>query len=287
MRGFRSHDVRPARLDAAGQRGDRGARPVRPALAGRARGSRRSRPSSGDAPAGARRRRAVRRRPRAHGPAAQRAHARSASTSQRRRGRRTTFRVAGDGLLAGAPRGARRCWSTRCSPGSGDVDGATVLDLYAGRRAVHRCRSPDAVGETGEVVAVEGDARAVRDARRNLHDRPQVELHAGDVAAGARRPADADSDVVHADVVVLDPPRAGAGREVVDADRRAAARARRLRRVRPGGAGPRRRAASPTPGYALAGPAGVRPVPDDAPRRGGRGPRRADARVHVRWRSAG
>jgi tRNA/tmRNA/rRNA uracil-C5-methylase (TrmA/RlmC/RlmD family) len=56
----------------------------------------------------------------------------------------------------------------------------------------------------------------VRDARRNLHDRPHVELHSGDVARVLTGRQDADSDVVHADVVVLDPPRTGAGRKVVE-----------------------------------------------------------------------
>ncbi len=97
----------------------------------------------------------------------------------------------------------------------GDVEGATVLDLYSGA-GLFTLPLADAVGPTGEVVAVEGDARAVRDARRNLHDRPHVELHVGDVARVLAGTQDPDSDVVHADVVVLDPPRTGAGRRVVD-----------------------------------------------------------------------
>lgn len=99
--------------------------------------------------------------------------------------------------------------------GLGDVTGATVLDLYAGA-GLFTVSLADAVAD-GEVVSVEGDARAVRDARRNVHDRPNVELHAGDVARVLAGTQDADSDVVHADAVVLDPPRTGAGRRVVDA----------------------------------------------------------------------
>ncbi|WP_148090508.1 class I SAM-dependent RNA methyltransferase, partial [Cellulomonas algicola] len=99
--------------------------------------------------------------------------------------------------------------------GLGDVTGATVLDLYAGA-GLFTLPLADAVAD-GEVVSVEGDARAVRDARRNVHDRPNVELHAGDVARVLVGTQDADSDVVHADAVVLDPPRTGAGRRVVDA----------------------------------------------------------------------
>ena len=100
--------------------------------------------------------------------------------------------------------------------GIGDVAGATVLDLYSGS-GLFTAALADAVGPSGEVVSVEGDARAVRDARRNLHDRTNVELHAGDVARVLSGEQDASSDVVHADVVVLDPPRAGAGRRVLDA----------------------------------------------------------------------
>ena len=100
--------------------------------------------------------------------------------------------------------------------GVGDVAGATVLDLYAGA-GLFTAALADAVGPTGRVVSVEGDARAVRDARRNLHDRTNVELHAGDVARVLTGEQDASSDLVHADVVVLDPPRVGAGRRVLDA----------------------------------------------------------------------
>jgi tRNA/tmRNA/rRNA uracil-C5-methylase (TrmA/RlmC/RlmD family) len=99
--------------------------------------------------------------------------------------------------------------------GIGDVEGAAVLDLYAGA-GLFTVPLADAVGESGEVISVEGDARAVRDARRNVHDRPHVELHSGDVARVLTGRQDADSDVVHADVVVLDPPRTGAGRKVVE-----------------------------------------------------------------------
>jgi tRNA/tmRNA/rRNA uracil-C5-methylase (TrmA/RlmC/RlmD family) len=100
--------------------------------------------------------------------------------------------------------------------GVGDVAGAAVLDLYSGA-GLFTLPLADAVGPDGEVVSVEGDARAVRDARRNVHDRPNVELHQGDVARILAGRDDADSDVVHADVVVLDPPRVGAGRAVVTA----------------------------------------------------------------------
>lgn len=56
------------------------------------------------------------------------------------------------------------------------------------------------------VLGVEGDATATRLARRNV---PEARFHTGDVAATLRRlPAQAD-------LVVLDPPRSGAGRSVM------------------------------------------------------------------------
>lgn len=94
----------------------------------------------------------------------------------------------------------------------GDVAGGRVLDLYSGA-GLFTLPLADAVGESGSVVAVEGADRAVRDARRNLHDRPQVALHGGDVA-GVLASGEAGT---RADAVVLDPPRVGAGRDVVRA----------------------------------------------------------------------
>ncbi|WP_125777774.1 class I SAM-dependent RNA methyltransferase [Antribacter gilvus] len=94
---------------------------------------------------------------------------------------------------------------------AGDLTEATVLDLYSGA-GLFTVPLATAVGEHGRVLAVEGDARAVKDARRNAHDLPWVELHEGAVEAALQ-----DTVPGVADVVVLDPPRSGAGRAVVDA----------------------------------------------------------------------
>ncbi len=93
---------------------------------------------------------------------------------------------------------------------AGDLAGARVLDLYSGA-GLFTLPLADAVGAGGAVLAVEGDDRAVRDARRLVHDRPEVTLRAGDVLHVLA------SGVAHADVAVLDPPRTGAGRRVVEA----------------------------------------------------------------------
>jgi tRNA/tmRNA/rRNA uracil-C5-methylase (TrmA/RlmC/RlmD family) len=93
--------------------------------------------------------------------------------------------------------------------------GERALDLYCGV-GLFAAAVGDRVGPTGSVAAVEGDARAVADARRNLHDLPNVRLHQGSVG---RVLAEALAGLPGggADVVVLDPPRVGAGRAVVEA----------------------------------------------------------------------
>ncbi|MBE7188141.1 MAG: class I SAM-dependent RNA methyltransferase [Jatrophihabitans endophyticus] len=88
--------------------------------------------------------------------------------------------------------------------------GEAVLDLYAGAGAL-TAPLAEAVGPTGRVLGLEADAVAVTDGRANLEDLPQAELRHERVTAGVLGTLDA------VDVVVLDPPRSGAGREVVQA----------------------------------------------------------------------
>jgi tRNA/tmRNA/rRNA uracil-C5-methylase (TrmA/RlmC/RlmD family) len=91
--------------------------------------------------------------------------------------------------------------------------GETALDLYAGVGLFAGALAAR-VGRDGSVLAVEGQARAVRDARRNLHDLPQVRLLPGPVHRALRDlTADPGTGV---DLVLLDPPRTGARREVVE-----------------------------------------------------------------------
>jgi len=89
--------------------------------------------------------------------------------------------------------------------------GERAVDLYAGVGLFARALA-DAVGPGGAVLAVESDRRAVRDADRNVADRPQVEVRQGKVDR-ALRPLVRQG--ITADVVVLDPPRTGAGRSVI------------------------------------------------------------------------
>ncbi len=89
--------------------------------------------------------------------------------------------------------------------------GERVLDLYAGA-GLFAAALALRVGASGSVLAVEGSSRGIGDARRSLHDLPQVRLERGRVDAVLARL----HDEVEADLVVLDPPRTGAGRRVVE-----------------------------------------------------------------------
>nr|WP_312875949.1 TRAM domain-containing protein [Arthrobacter terrae] len=90
--------------------------------------------------------------------------------------------------------------------------GATVADLYAGA-GLFSASLADAVGPTGSVLSVEGSAGSSKDARKNLHAASQVEIRQGRVERVLH-----ERSGTHAagfDVIVLDPPRAGAGKNVV------------------------------------------------------------------------
>lgn len=91
--------------------------------------------------------------------------------------------------------------------------GERALDLYAGV-GLFAAALADAVGPEGAVLAVEGDAQAVEDALDNVQDLPQVEVRGDDVADAVTALV---SQGLAADLVVLDPPRTGAGRDVVEA----------------------------------------------------------------------
>ena len=114
-----------------------------------------------------------------------------------------TMRVTGSGFWQVHPAAARTLVDVVLSAAQ-VRRGETVVDLYAGV-GLFTVFLADAVGERGTVVSVESDEPAGRDARRNLHDRPQVQL-VGTTVERALRPGQIES----ADVVVLDPPRTGA-----------------------------------------------------------------------------
>jgi tRNA/tmRNA/rRNA uracil-C5-methylase (TrmA/RlmC/RlmD family) len=86
--------------------------------------------------------------------------------------------------------------------------GDHVLDLYGGVGLFTAAILP-LVGETGAVDLVEGSKSATSDATRNFADSKNVTVITGDVTKVITR-------FSHADVVVLDPPREGAGKEVIE-----------------------------------------------------------------------
>jgi tRNA/tmRNA/rRNA uracil-C5-methylase (TrmA/RlmC/RlmD family) len=90
--------------------------------------------------------------------------------------------------------------------------GETVLDLYAGVGLFGGALAP-AAGPRGRVVCVEADAAACAAAADNLADLPQAEVWQGEVDAEGLGGLLAELGTPP-DVVVLDPPRAGAGRAV-------------------------------------------------------------------------
>jgi tRNA/tmRNA/rRNA uracil-C5-methylase (TrmA/RlmC/RlmD family) len=87
--------------------------------------------------------------------------------------------------------------------------GETVLDLYAGVGLFGGALAP-AAGADGRVVCVEADEPACAAADANLADLPQAEVWQGDVDADGLTELLAELGGTP-DVVVLDPPRAGAG----------------------------------------------------------------------------
>jgi len=89
--------------------------------------------------------------------------------------------------------------------------GESVLDLYAGVGLFARFLG-DAVGDPARVTIVEGDQRACGHAEVNV---PGARVLPGDVAAVLSGVPAAPVDLV--DLVVLDPPREGARRTVVEA----------------------------------------------------------------------
>ena len=86
-------------------------------------------------------------------------------------------------------------------------EGDHILDLYGGV-GLFAASFLKAIGDTGSVDIVEGSKSATADAARNFSGRENVHIYTGDVAQHITRFSSAD-------VVVLDPPREGAGKDVI------------------------------------------------------------------------
>ncbi len=87
--------------------------------------------------------------------------------------------------------------------------GMTAWDLYGGA-GVFAAALGEAVGESGRVLTVDTSRAATRAARDALADLPQVDVFTDSVRRALT------GQRARADVAVLDPPRTGAGREVID-----------------------------------------------------------------------
>lgn len=118
-----------------------------------------------------------------------------------------TWRVSGSGFWQVHP-AAPDLLSSAVLTALAPVAGESALDLYCGV-GLFAAALAGAVGASGRVTAVESDVDAAADAVFNLTDLPAVEVRRGRVedillSSGLRR----------ADLVVLDPPRSGAGGDV-------------------------------------------------------------------------
>ncbi|MFJ9935831.1 class I SAM-dependent RNA methyltransferase [Streptomyces virginiae] len=87
--------------------------------------------------------------------------------------------------------------------------GEMALDLYCGV-GIFAGALAERLGETGAVLGIESTKRAVEDARHNLADFPRVRIEQGKVETVLPK-----TGITECDLVVLDPPRAGAGKQTV------------------------------------------------------------------------
>ncbi|GAA2420179.1 class I SAM-dependent RNA methyltransferase [Nonomuraea africana] len=120
-----------------------------------------------------------------------------------------TFQVTGSGFWQVHPGAAETLLDAVLSYAAPEP-GEWALDLYCGV-GLFAAGLAEAVGPSGAVFAVESEATAVRDARANLRDLPWAQVERGRVEGALDR-----FEIERADLVVVDPPRSGLGREVVN-----------------------------------------------------------------------
>ncbi|MEV5651738.1 TRAM domain-containing protein [Nocardia sp. NPDC052254] len=145
------------------------------------------------------------RRAAAHARRAERVLSGSGRAVQYVAGRR--WEVAATGFWQ-AHSGAAQCYSDLVAEWADLDSGSTAWDLYCGA-GVFAARLAEQAGPTGSVQGVESSRSAVADGTAALRDLPGAHLHADRV----ERWIAARTDVPG--VVVLDPPRAGAGKQVI------------------------------------------------------------------------
>ncbi|WP_055565847.1 class I SAM-dependent RNA methyltransferase [Streptomyces atriruber] len=119
-----------------------------------------------------------------------------------------TYRVGSGGFWQVHPKAAETLMLAvmqGLTPRKGD----TALDLYCGV-GLFAGALADRVGEKGAVLGIESGKRAVEDARHNLASFDRVRIEQGKVESILPR-----TGITEADLIVLDPPRAGAGKQTV------------------------------------------------------------------------
>ncbi|MDN3292620.1 class I SAM-dependent RNA methyltransferase [Streptomyces ficellus] len=119
-----------------------------------------------------------------------------------------TYRVGNGGFWQVHPKAADtlvRAVMQGLMPRKGD----TALDLYCGV-GLFAGAIADRVGDKGAVLGIESGKRAVEDARHNLQDYERVRIEQGKVDQALPR-----TGITEVDLIVLDPPRAGAGKQTV------------------------------------------------------------------------
>ncbi|MBF6354508.1 class I SAM-dependent RNA methyltransferase [Nocardia higoensis] len=158
-------------------------------------------------PAG-RRGAAAARRAAAHAPRAERIVEGSGRAVEYVAGRR--WEVSATGFWQ-AHRDAAQCYSDLIGQWAELSGGDSAWDLYSGA-GVFAARLAEQVGPGGAVLAVESSRAAVADGRAALRDQPWVDLRSDRVERWL-----AEHIAQTPRVVVLDPPRAGAGKDVVTA----------------------------------------------------------------------
>lgn len=107
--------------------------------------------------------------------------------------------------------GAAQCYSDVIADWSQAATGALTWDLYCGV-GVFAARLATQTGPTGQVHGIESARTAITEGRSSLRDLPWVELTADRVERWIT-----EQPSTPPDVVVLDPPRAGAGKDVIAA----------------------------------------------------------------------
>ncbi|WP_026248829.1 class I SAM-dependent RNA methyltransferase [Streptomyces sp. LaPpAH-108] len=120
-----------------------------------------------------------------------------------------TYRVGSGGFWQVHPKAADTL-VTAVMQGLLPRKGEMALDLYCGA-GLFAGALADRLGDKGAVLGIESGKRAVEDARHNLADFPRVRIEQGKVESVLPR-----TGITEVDLIVLDPPRAGAGKKTVE-----------------------------------------------------------------------